>query len=442
MVGPWQVPVADCAVTLGAYDSTWGEAMAIGERTPLAVIDAGASARMAVGEVITNMAGAAIERLGDIKLSANWMAAAGEGQEDQKLFDAVYAVGMEFCPALGMTIPVGKDSMSMKTKWRDGGESKAVVSPLSLVVSGFAPVSDVRKTLTPELKADESNALLLVDLGEGKNRLGGSCLAQVFGQVGDVAPDAPDTEVLKAFFREMQPLNRAGKLLAYHDRSDGGLFVTLAEMAFAGQSGMEIVFDRHWRADSQEDCLKLLFNEELGAVLQVRSDDATWIREALTNAGLLVHHIGTATRGELIALTEDSDDLFGYERSALQKMWAETSFHIQSLRDNPECAVEEFALLDDVARPGLAVTVPFDLAERVNAPFVHTARPRVAILREQGVNGQVGDGCCVRSRWIRRGRCPYERSACRASAAGRLSWAGCMRWVLVWGCAGCGQWMG
>jgi phosphoribosylformylglycinamidine synthase len=389
MVGPWQVPVADCAVTLGTYESFWGEVMAIGERTPLAAIDAAASARMAVGEVITNMAGAAIEKLSDIKLSANWMAAAGEGLEDQKLFDAVYAVGMEFCPALGMTIPVGKDSMSMKTKWREGGEAKAVVSPLSLVVSGFAPVSDVRKTLTPELNRVGSSTLLLVDLGEGRNRMGGSCLAQVYGQVGDVAPDAPDAGVLKAFFREIQALNRSGKLLAYHDRSDGGLFVTLVEMAFAGQCGLEIAFNKHWRADSEEDCLKLLFNEELGAVLQVRSEDATWIREALTKAGLVVHKIGTAINGDWVALSERSDDIYTAKRSALQKMWAETSFHIQSLRDNPDCAAEEFALLDDVARPGLAVRVPFDLAERVSAPFMHTARPRVAILREQGVNGQV-----------------------------------------------------
>jgi phosphoribosylformylglycinamidine synthase len=244
MVGPWQVPVADCAVTLGAYDQLWGEAMAVGERTPLAVIDAAASARMAVGEVITNLAGAAIgyqgeaAKLGDIKLSANWMAAAGEGAEGQKLFEAVMAIGMELCPALGMTVPVGKDSMSMKTRWTEGGETKTVVSPLSLVVSGFAPVSDVRRTLTPELKAVQS-ALILIDLGEGKNRLGGSCLAQVYGQVGDECPDTPEPKVLAAFFECVQKLNDDGKLLAYHDRSDGGLFVALVEMAFAGRCGVE-----------------------------------------------------------------------------------------------------------------------------------------------------------------------------------------------------------
>ena len=380
MVGPWQVPVADCAVTLGAYDVMWGEAMAIGERTPLAVIDAAASARMAVGEVITNMAGASIEKLSDIKLSANWMAGAGEGMEDQKLFDAVYAVGMEFCPALGMTIPVGKDSMSMKTKWRDREEAKAVVSPLSLVVSGFAPVSDVRRTLTPELKSVES-ALILIDLGEAKNRLGGSCLAQVYGQVGDRVPDAPAAKVLKAFFEVTQALNRGGKLLAYHDRSDGGLFVTLVEMAFAGRMGLEI------ELTSGE--LGAFFSEELGAVVQVAVGDAEDVIETLHAAGLAAGVVGRSVAGDEVVFRNGEHVLYRNTCSALQRMWAETSFHVQSLRDNPECAAEEFALLEDGARPGLFVDVPFDLSERVSAAFVHTARPRVAILREQGVNGQV-----------------------------------------------------
>jgi phosphoribosylformylglycinamidine synthase len=389
MVGPWQVPVADCAVTLGAYESTWGEAMAIGERTPLAVIDAAASARMAVGEVITNMAGAAIEKLSDIKLSANWMAAAGDGQEDQKLFDAVQAVGMEFCPALGMTIPVGKDSMSMRTRWSAEGVSKAVVSPLSLIVSGFAPVSDVRRTLTPELK-DEPSVLLLVDLGEGKNRLGGSCLAQVYGQVGDVAPDAPEPALLQTFFLEIQALNRAGKLLAYHDRSDGGVFVTMAEMAFAGQCGLEVVFSKGWHSGSNKDDLSVLFSEELGAVVQVKTEDALWVEETLRSAGLTVHIVANVRQnGDHLAISQNTDDVYIESRVRLQKMWAETSFRLQSLRDNPESAAQEFALLDDVSRPGLGVRVPFDLAERVSAPFVNLARPKVAILREQGVNGQV-----------------------------------------------------
>jgi phosphoribosylformylglycinamidine synthase len=380
MVGPWQVPVADCAVTLRSYESFAGEAMAIGERTPLAVIDAAASARMAVGEAITNMAGAAIERLGNIKLSANWMAAAGEGQEDQKLFDAVHAVGMEFCPALGISIPVGKDSMSMKTKWREGSEAKAVVSPLSLIVSGFAPVSDVRKTLTPQLVASDS-ALILIDLGAGKKRLGGSCLAQVYGQVGDETPDSPSAAILKAFFVAIQQLNREGKLLAYHDRSDGGLFVTLAEMAFAGNIGLQV--------DIDSVDLPTLFSEELGAVLQVASNHVDTVLHLLSAAGLLASVVGKTIDEDLILFRGAGQVGYSNKRTILQKMWSETSFHIQTLRDNPESAKQEFSLLDDAARPGLSVTVPYDLSERVSAPFVHSARPRVAILREQGVNGQV-----------------------------------------------------
>jgi len=380
MVGPWQVPVADCAVTLRSYESTRGEAMAIGERTPLAVINAAASARMAVGEVITNMAGASIERLGDVKLSANWMAAAGEGQEDQKLFEAVHAVGMEFCPALGISIPVGKDSMSMKTKWREGSEAKAVVSPLSLVASGFAPVLDVRKTLTPQLDEQDA-ALVLIDLGEGKNRLGGSCLAQVYGQVGDETPDAPAAEIVKAFFDAIQQLNHEGKLLAYHDRSDGGLFVTLVEMAFAGNIGLDITLPAAGLAE--------LFSEELGAVVQVASGHLERVLALLNASGLSATVVGKAKPGDEVVIRSASKIVYQQGRASLQKMWAETSFHIQSLRDNPESAKQEFSLMDDVARPGLSVSVPFDLAERVSAPFLHTARPRVAILREQGVNGQV-----------------------------------------------------
>jgi phosphoribosylformylglycinamidine synthase len=380
MVGPWQVPVADCAVTLGAFESTWGEAMAIGERTPLAIINASASARMAVGEVITNMAGAAIARLGDIKLSANWMAAAGEGDEDQKLFDAVHAVGMEFCPALGMTIPVGKDSMSMKTKWREGDDAKSVVSPLSLIVSGFAPVADVRKTLTPQLHEGDAS-LILIDLGETRNRLSGSCLAQVYGQVGDDAPDAPGADILKTFFDAIQHLNREGKLLAYHDRSDGGLFVTLAEMAFAGRMGLDI----HLPSAG----LPQLFSEELGAVIQVATNDVAEVLARLHHASLTAQVIGRSLPGNDIVLRSGSTIAYRNTRTALQTMWAETSFHIQSLRDNPDCALQEFSLLHDADRPGISVTVPFDPAERVSAPFVHTTKPRVAILREQGVNGQV-----------------------------------------------------
>ncbi len=407
MVGPWQVPVADCAVTLRSVadssvadysEDLCGEAMAVGERTPLALIDAAASARMAVGEVITNMAGVLVGSeagggLADIKLSANWMAAAGEGLEDQKLFDAVQAVGMEFCPALGMTIPVGKDSMSMKMKWREGETQKAVVSPLSLIVSGFAPVRDVRRTLTPQLQPGE-NALILIDLGEGKNRLAGSCLAQVYGQTGAVCPDTREPAKLKAFFAAMQELNREGKLLAYHDRSDGGLFVTLVEMAFAGQMGLDIDLDIDlaWAGTAHDDEswgeLGRLFAEELGGVVQVATAELEIVLGRLRDAGLSAAPIGEAISGNEIVFRGGAEVLYRSTRTALHAMWAETSFHIQSLRDNPRCAREEFALLADPSRPGLSVTVPFDLEERVSAPFLHTARPRVAILREQGVNGQ------------------------------------------------------
>ncbi|HEY4354119.1 MAG TPA: phosphoribosylformylglycinamidine synthase [Acidobacteriaceae bacterium] len=385
MVGPWQVPVADCAVTLSAYDVTTGEAMAVGERTPLAVTDAAASARMAVGEVVTNLAGAAIGQLSEIKLSANWMAAAGQGREDQKLFDAVHAVGMEFCPALGLTIPVGKDSMSMKTRWRDGEDDRSVIAPLSLIISGFAPVEDVRRTLTPQVTQDE-NALLLIDLGEGRNRLGGSALAQVYGQAGGECPDAPEPAVLSRFFAAVQKLNREGKLLAYHDRSDGGLLVTLVEMAFAGHTGLEIDLAA---ASGEGGVLAQLFSEELGAVVQVRADEADAIRAELESAGLHAVSVGRAVVGNDAVFSAGGDVLYRSTRSGLQKIWAETSFHIQSLRDNPESARQEFALLEQVDRPGLSVTVPFDLEERVSAPFMHTQRPRVAVLREQGVNGQV-----------------------------------------------------
>jgi phosphoribosylformylglycinamidine synthase len=389
MVGPWQVPVADCAVTLAAYDSTHGEAMAVGERTPLAITNAAASARMAVGEVITNMAGAAIDSLTDIKLSANWMAAAGVEGEDEKLFDAVKAVGMEFCPALGMTIPVGKDSMSMQMSWRGGAEEKRVLSPMSVVMSGFAPVSDVRRTLTPEVKAGET-ALVLIDLGEAKDRLGGSALAQVFERDGGECPDAPKPEVLRTFFDVVQKLNADGKLLAYHDRSDGGLFVTLMEMAFAGRCGLHIAY--------HGDGLRRLFSEELGAVIQIRKQDIAEVRKVLADAGLCAPYVADTIPGNDIVIShtnnlmQDYEEVYRTTRTALHKIWSETSFHIASLRDNPACVAEEFALLDDAERPGMFVDVPFDMNERVSAPFVHSAKPRVAILREQGVNGQVEMG--------------------------------------------------
>ena len=273
MVGPWQVPVADCAVTATSFDVYSGEAMAMGERTPMALLDAAASGRMAIGETLTNLAASSIAQLSDIKLSANWMAAAGHPGEDARLYDTVKAVGMELCPALGITIPVGKDSMSMKTRWQDEQGEKSVTSPLSLIVSGFAPVTDIRKTLTPQLRLDKGETdLILIDLGRGQNRLGGSILAQVHGQLGREVPDVDDAEDLKAFFAVIQGLNADGKLLAYHDRSDGGLLATAVEMAFAGHCGLNLNLDA--LADDAAEAAAVLFNEELGALIQVHQDDS------------------------------------------------------------------------------------------------------------------------------------------------------------------------
>ncbi|MFC6644376.1 phosphoribosylformylglycinamidine synthase [Granulicella cerasi] len=377
MVGPWQVPVADCAVTMTSHGSKTGEAMAIGERTPLAVIDAAASARMAVGEVITNLAGAAISKLSDIKLSANWMAAAGEPGQDEALYDAVKAVGMELCPALGITIPVGKDSMSMRTRWSDDGAAKSVASPLSLIISGFAPVEDVRRTLTPSFE-DKSAALLLVDFGVAVPRMGGSALAQAFGLMGNDAPDTPEPAKLKAFFDVIQRLNRDGLLLAYHDRSDGGLLSTLLEMAFASQSGLQV--------SDEVSTIEGLFNEELGGVIAVRREDRSQVVSIILSAGLHVVYAADAIAENQIVV---GAELYKSSRTGLQKVWSETSHAVARRRDNPSCADQEFALLEDATRPGIAVRASFDLAERPAAPFLKLARPRVAILREQGVNGQV-----------------------------------------------------
>ena len=388
MVGPWQVPVADVGVTLTDYHGHTGEAMAMGERTPLALIDAPASGRMAVGEAITNIAAARIERLGDIRLSANWMAAAGHPGEDARLFDTVKAVGEALCPALGICIPVGKDSLSMKTVWEQDGTRREVTAPLSLIVSAFAPVVDARRTLTPQLRTDQGDSdLLLIDLGKGRQRLGGSCLAQVHKQVGRHAPDLDDPQALRAFFDTIQTLNQEGRLLAYHDRSDGGLFVTVCEMAFAGHVGVEIRLD-----ELGDDPIAALFNEELGAVVQVRHQDLEEVLAAFREAGLgsHVHVVGQLLpEDDRIAVARGRQVLYSRPRSELHRLWAETSYRMQALRDNPDCALQEFERLaeDD---PGLTPHVGFDAQEDVAAPWVRRyGRPRVAILREQGVNGQV-----------------------------------------------------
>ncbi len=387
MVGPWQVPVADCGVTASGYESYSGEAMAVGERTPLALVDAPASGRMAVGEALTNIAAARIRALPDVKLSANWMAAAGHPGEDAALYDTVRAVS-ELCQAIGISIPVGKDSMSMKTVWADEAGPHEVTAPLSLIVSAFAPVTDVRKTLTPQLRTDAGNTdLILVDLGRGRHRLGGSALAQVYKQVGDEAPDVDDPRVLRLFFHVIQALNELGFCLAYHDRSDGGLLATVCEMAFAGRTGVSIDI-----TNLGSDPIAALFGEELGAVLQVPRARRDGILGALKKAGLIrhAHLIGTLTDDDIVSIRHAGKEIFYDSRVNLQRAWSETSFHMQRLRDNPQCAQEEFDRILDAADPGLSAQLSFDPAEKIAAPYIaRGVRPRIAILREQGVNGQL-----------------------------------------------------
>lgn len=387
MVGPWQVPVADCAVTLSDYCGFTGEAMAIGERAPLALLDAPASGRMAVGEALTNLAATYINRLSEIKLSANWMAAAGHAGEDARLYDTVAAVS-QLCQSLGIAIPVGKDSMSMKTVWTHAdGAQREMSAPLSLVVSAFMPVSDVRQTLTPALRTDEGDTdLILIDLGRGQNRLGGSCLAQVYGQLGDHGPDLDQPKLLVQFVAALRDLFIELMLLAYHDRSDGGLLVTLAEMAFAGHCGIDVDLDA-----LGPDPLAALFNEELGAVIQVPHSETDCVLKFLSDHGLgeCSTVIGTLNDDDQIRLRRHGQVLFESTRMALQQTWSETSYRLQSLRDHPDCAAEEFARIsmDD---PGLHAVLTFDPDDDIAAHDIErSARPAIAILREQGVNGQM-----------------------------------------------------
>lgn len=398
MVGPWQVPVADCAVTLMSYEGYAGEAMAMGERTPLAVIDAPASGRMAIGEALTNIAAAPIGDISDIKLSANWMAACGQSGQDAALFDTVRAVGLELCPALGISIPVGKDSLSMRTTWKDGETEKEVTSPVSLIVSAFSPVTDVREALTPQLNTEAGEtALILIDLGRGKNRMGASALAQVTRQIGSAVPDVDDANDLKAFFAVIQKLNREGKLLAYHDRSDGGLFATLCEMAFASRCGLDIDLDYVVNAavakgSDKANVLSVLFNEELGAVVQVRFGDLDKVKARLKAAGLegATHYLGSVTDGETLEFKLRGVSVYTHSRVNLHRLWSETSWRIARLRDNPECADMEYDRILDTNDPGMAPLVPFDMEEDIAAPFIAKGqRPRVAILREQGSNSHV-----------------------------------------------------
>ena len=388
LVGPWQMPVADVAVTCSDYTGYTGEAMAMGERTPIALVNPAASGRMAVGEAITNIAAANIATLGDIKLSANWMAAAGKSGEDAALFDTVKAVGEALCPELGIAIPVGKDSLSMRTVWRDGEAEKAMSSPLSLIVSAFAPVRDVSKTLTPQLRTDcGETLLLLIDLGRRQNRLGGSALAQVYQQVGDEAPDIDRPDDLKAFFGLIQSLNNDGLLLAYHDRSDGGLFTTVCEMAFAGHTGVNLDV-----AALGDNALSALFNEELGAVVQLRCSDYSEVTKRIDDSNLTKCSflIGSPNDGQIVDVQSGGESIYSASISTLRKTWWETSYQLQRLRDNSECADEEFRLISSDDNPGLNVDLSFDPSIDIAAPYISTGiRPAIAILREQGVNGQI-----------------------------------------------------
>lgn len=403
MVGPWQIPVADTAVTAMGFQTYLGEAFALGERAPLALIDAAASARMAVGEAITNIAAAAVKELGEIRLSANWMAAAGHPGEDAALYDAVQAVAMELCPQLGISIPVGKDSLSMKSAWCDpNGNNKEVISPVSLIISAFAKVSDIRKTLTPQLYLDcGETELILIDLGGGRNRMGGSALAQVYAQSGSEAPDLENPEILKAFFAAIQKLNGQGLLLAYHDRSDGGLFVTLCEMAFAGHCGITIsldLLDRDQKSTSMtarnrldERKLAILFNEELGAVIQIKAQARRAVLDILTEArpSLACHVLGSLNQQDEICFLHNNQPIFREKRTTLQRAWSETTYHMQKLRDHPVCAQQAFDRILETDDPGLHAYLTYPCDENITAPYIHISRPAVAILREQGVNGHV-----------------------------------------------------
>ncbi|WP_455553648.1 phosphoribosylformylglycinamidine synthase [Comamonas kerstersii] len=423
MVGPWQVPVADVAVTLADYQGFKGEAMAMGERTPLAAINAPASGRMAVAEAITNMLAAPIE-LSKVKMSANWMAACGESGEDAELYATVKAVGMELCPALNISIPVGKDSLSMRTQWTENGEVKKVTSPVSLIITGFAAIDDVRGTLTPQLNAEvDDSSLVLIDLGRGKMRMGGSIIGQVVNQAGNETPDLDDPKDLIALVDAVNQLRAQGKILAYHDKGDGGLLATVAEMAFAGHVGVALNVDmlitegdgisdsrmdsgegKNWGQQvagrREEQTLRALFNEELGVVLQIRTEDRSEVMQVLREHGLIQcsHIIGKtrpvsspvdAGKGEL-QVWRDAQKVFGASLSDLHQVWDAVSWKICQQRDNPVCADSEHAAAGEPSDPGMHVHLTFDPKEDVAAPFLNLqAKPRVAVLREQGVNSHV-----------------------------------------------------
>ncbi len=392
MVGPWQVPVADSAVTLHSFHGYTGEAMAVGERTPLAVVNSPAAARLAVTEAITNIASAPVSKLSDVRLSANWMAAAGEGGQDAALFEAVRAVGMELCPALGIAIPVGKDSLSLKTDWTDHHQSRHMLAPVSLVVTAFAPVTDARLAVTPQLiHAGEASRLLLIDLGHGADRLGGSCLEQVHGAFSDQVPDLDNAQDLVGFFSAIQELMTSGQILAYHDRSDGGLITTLCEMAFAGRCGLALSFDESLIC--AEDRLSArLFAEEPGAVIQVAEAQIQSVLACFARHGLenMVEDIGRPVSGHSLSIKLGESTCLQSDLRKLHQVWNETSFEIQKLRDHPGCADEEYARTLEWEQPFLKPELSFDPLSTLTAPtIVRGIKPAIAVLREQGVNGQI-----------------------------------------------------
>ncbi len=384
-VGPWQVPVANCAISLADYTGYQGEIMSLGEKTPLALCNAESAARMTIGEALTNMLGGFVEDIHHISLSANWMSANGHAFEDAKLFSAVKAVGMDLCPELGLTVPVGKDSMSMKTSWKEQGENKSVTAPLSLIMTAFSKTPDVRLQLTPLLETDQDNELLLIDLGFGKNRMGGSCLAQVYNQIGKNAPNLDDASVFKNFFTVINQLNKNGLISAYHDRSDGGVIITLMEMAFASHCGLCITSN-----GGVED----LFNEELGCVIQVKAQNKQVVADVLNNAGLssCTHKIASINRTDTIEIIANNKIIYTKSRAELQSLWSTTSFEIAKLRDNPDCAKEEFNNISDNTS-GIKIDLSFDINQSISAPYIKTStKPKIAILREQGINGQIEMG--------------------------------------------------
>ncbi|MFT5350924.1 MAG: phosphoribosylformylglycinamidine synthase, partial [Gammaproteobacteria bacterium] len=386
MVGPWQTPVADCAVTASSFDAFVGEAMATGERSPVAVSNAPASGRLAICEAITNICAARILKLDDIALSANWMAACGQLNEDTLLYDTVKSVS-DLAIELGIAIPVGKDSLSMSTIWKQDGQQRQVISPLSVSITAFAPVADVRESLTPELKKRQDSCLLLIDLSNGQQRLGGSSLAQVFNRTEGATADLDSAAYLISFFNAIQLLNETGHILAYHDRSDGGLFVTLCEMAFASRLGLDIIL-----SPANEDAISSLFNEEPGAVIQILAEYKESVIQAFVNAGLAAENvieIAKINNDTKINISQDSKLLYSQNLMHLHRLWSATSYHMQSLRDNPACADEEHARLLDDDDPGLSFNPTFEIRDTINLPFIQKGvRPKMAILREQGVNGQ------------------------------------------------------